>query len=283
MGHPVMRDLMARDAMLGQLMGALGVSISLYTLGAGKLGSVAEGTEATPTNLSTSNSSTVTPGRRAYARDLGDMGLSINESMLRGAPGNRALAIMVYEGWRLWGNDLVDRIAALAASASNEIGTTGTPLTFEAMDEGMMAFKNRGAGNGPALGLLSEKGANDLNADSRSLGGAPQFGSEAAQATTRLGNGAYLGQRWGVDWFLSSELDTDGGDTLGIVFTAGSFLMKHQRVPLGAGAIQLSDVGFFTQELRRAGGGITRVETASHNAIGILEQPRFAAVRYSTT
>ena len=281
LGHPVIRGIMAKDAALGALMGELGVSVSLAALGQGKLASTAEGTEATPTNFSTTNSATVTPGRRAYARDVGDFGRALGEPMLRGDV-DSVSALIAYEGLRLWFNDWLDRIVALATSATYEIGTTATALTWEEINEGVVAFKNRGAARGSALGFLSAKGANDLNADSLALGGAFQFTPEAAASVMSMQSGAFLGNRNGVDWFLSSELDTNTGDDMGIVLTEDAVLSKHARVSLPAEADQVLDLGMFTVEARRPGGGLSRLETVSHNAVGILDAEAFAAVRYLT-
>lgn len=282
LGHPVVIDLMARDEGLGQLMGELGVSIGLLTAGQGKLASTAEGTEASPTNWSLSNSTTVTPARRAYARDVGDYGVSLQGALLRGEIGPNEIALIAYDALLCWLSDVIDRIAALASSASNEIGTTATALTYDEVEDGVIDFKNRGVVGGTALGLLTNKGAKDLFGDVRSLGGAVQWGAEGAAGIQRLANGAFLGTLAGVDWYLNSELDTDGGDTLGLCVTPGAFLMKHQRVPLQSPAEVLLDMGWYTVERRRPGGGVTRFEYVSHNAVAILEQGRFTNVRYVT-
>lgn len=281
MGHPVVRSIMAEDQQLGQLMGALGVSTSFLTLGTTKLIAVAEGTEATPTDFSVANSTTVSPGRRAAARDIGDFGIALNAAMLQGDV-NTVIALLSYDGLHMWFNDWLNRIVALASTATNTIGTTATALTWEELNEGVVAFKNRGAGAGPALGLLSAKGVNDLNADSLSLGGAFQFSQEGRAAIATMSAGAFVGSRNGVDWYLSSELDADGGDTLGMVLTGGAVRSKHQVVPLPSTAEAVINAGWYTVETRRIGGGISRYETVSHNAVGILEQARFAAVRYVT-
>jgi len=280
MGHPVIRDLMARDQGLGQLMGELGVSVGLAALGAGKASATAEGTEATPTNFSLTNSATVTPARRAYARDVGDFARSVQESMLRGEISPQAEAMLAYEGLRIWTNTVVDLIAATASSATYEIGTTATALTWQEINEGVIDLKDRGAATGPALGLISAKGAKDLASDALALGGAVQWAPQMQQLLATAQSGAFIGRIGGVDWFLNGELDADGGDTLGIVMTPGSHLMKHQRVALPREAEQLVDAGFYTIEARRPGGGVTRAETVFHNAVGILEASRFAAVRY---
>jgi hypothetical protein len=283
LGHPVIRSILASDEGLGQLMGELGVSLSLLTLGTGKMTAVAEGTTASATNFSTSNVSTVSPGRRAYARTASDFARSIGEPQLRGVLSPNVYAMMVYESIRVWFNDYLNRILALATSATHVIGTSGAALTFEAVDDGIMDFKNRGAGAGPAIGFLDAKGAKDLGADSRSLGGSVQFSREAAAAITQLGNGAYLGHRHGVDWFLNSDLDTSGPDTYGLVLTSGAILSKHQRVPLPAEADMVSDLGLVTTEaIRGANGGTTLFEMVSHNSLGAREQARMAAVRFLT-
>ena len=280
LGHPVIMDLMMRDQALGQLMGALGVSESFAAIAQGKLAATAEGTEATPTNFSTSNQTTVTPARRAFARDVGDFARSLQEGLLAGELSPSAEAMLAYEGLHLWFNDVVDRMVALASSATYEIGTTATALAWSPVNEGVYDLKDRGVISGSALGLLSAKGAKDLAADALSLGGAVQLSPDMQQFIASANDGAYIGRVNGVDWYLNSELDADGGDTLGILVTPGAFTMKHQRVPLPREADVLVDAGWYTMEMRRPGGGISRVETVSHNAIGIREQGRFAAIRY---
>jgi len=282
MAHPVIRRMLAMDEQLPELLGALGVSISLLAVGQGKLAATAEGTEATPTSWATANSATVTPARRAWARDSSDFARVVQEALLTGEITPDLYAILVYEGWSLWGNDIVDRLAALAASASFEIGTTNMALTWAAVQTGVLAAKDRGVvGNG--LGLIDAKGAGDLSSDALSLGGAIQFRAQTQQFVSNSGQGAYLGTEWGIDWYLCGELDAVGVDTLGIVLWDDAALSKHQRVPLPPReAIVLADLGFLTIEARRPGGGVTRAETVSYNAIGIREAARFSAIRYKT-
>jgi hypothetical protein len=281
-GHPVVMDLMARDEGLGQLMGALGVSVSLAAIGQETLAATAEGTEAGATNFSTSNSTTITPARRELTRDVSDFAASMQESMLRGDLAPSVVATLVLDGMRAWANTVSSLLLATATSASNNIGTTGTALTWQEVHEGVIDFKDRGAGNGPALGLISAKGAKDLIADGLSLGGAvAQMGSTQTFAQGVSG-ASYIGRHFDVDWYIPTGVATSGGDTVGMVLTPGSHLMKTQRVPLPANADRLVDAGFFTQELRRPGGGVNRVSTACYNALGILEQGRLASVTYVT-
>lgn len=282
MGHPVILDLMARDQGLGQLMGALGVSVSLAALGQQTLASTAEGTEVAATNFSTSNSTTVTPARRELTRDVSDYAASLQAPLLRGEISPSVAAALTLDGMRAWVNTAVSLLLATATSLSNEIGTTGTALTWEEVHEGVIDFKDRGAGSGPALGLLTAKGAKDLVGDALSLGGAVANYPGTQGFIQGVSGASYIGRHCDVDWYVLTGVATQAGDTCGMVITPGSHLMKHQRVPLPSNADVLVDAGFFTQELRRPGGSVNRVSTVTYNAIQILEQGRAAMVRYVT-
>lgn len=280
-GHPVIRAMLAQDAGWGQLMGNLGVGWSLAAIGQGKATAVVEGTEATATNYSTANSS-LTPARYAYARKASDFARSIQESMLRGEMSPDAYGMLIYEGFRLWGNTFIDSLVALASSATYEIGTTATALTWGEVQDGIIDHKDRG-NTGAALGLLSAKGAKDLANDGLALGGAVQWAPQAQSFIADSRSGARLGNFWGVDWYLNSELDADSGDTLGILIGEGALASKHQRVPLPEREARVvADVGLFTIEGRRGGGGVSTFETVFHFATGIKEAASFEAVRYVT-
>jgi hypothetical protein len=280
-GHPVFQELMARDAALGPMMGALGVSIGLATAGAGKLSATAEGTAATATDFHLANSATVTPARRAYARKVSDFAMSVQRSQFTGELSPADTALIMLDAMGCWTNDIVDRCVALATSATYLIGTSGAPLSWGAIQDGVIDMKSRGAG-GPAIGLINAKGAKDLANDGLALGGAVQFDPSTRQLMAQLFQKEYLGTHWGVDFFLNDELDTSGGDTYGIIATPGSFLLKHQPVPLSSRAFTAASLPFLTIESRRTGGGVDEFEYVSHNAVGILEQVRFAALVYKT-
>jgi len=279
--HPVFQSMLARDQGLGQLLGALGLGMSFATLGTGKLAATAEGTEATPTNFSTANI-VVTPARKAFARQVSDFARSLQDGLLVGEISPTTEALLAYEGTRIWQNSLVDGIVALAASATHEIGTTGTALTWSAINNGVYDLKDRGAATSRALALVSAKGAKDLAADALSLGGAVQMAAQTQGFIANAQSGAYVGTFNGIDVYLNSELDADGGDTLGILITDGALMSKHQQVTLPRESMALINAGFFTMEARRPGGGVSIVETVSYNGFAIAEAGRFAAIRYAT-
>jgi|DEB0MinimDraft_10_1074344.scaffolds.fasta_scaffold17092_3 hypothetical protein len=283
MAHPVIMDILARDEGLGDLMGALGVGISFADIGQGKQSAVAEGTEATPANFDEAAIS-ITPARRAYARKLSDYARSLQGSLLRGELAPDAYAMLVYEGTRVWGNSIVDELLAYASSATNSVGTSGAALTWSALQNGVYDFKDRGAGTGRMLCLMTAKGVKDLATDAMSLGGAVQMSAQVQQFISNGAQGSYVGSFFGgaVDIHINSECDTSGGDTLGLIIGMGGLQTKHQKVPLGRSADVLSDVGFFTQEIRRPGGGVDIVETVSYRGSAIREQGRIAQVIYAT-
>ena len=282
MGHPVMQALLAADEGLGQLMGELGVSISLAAIGQGVQAATAEGTEATPTNFATSNSATVTPARTAFARDVSDYARSLQDGLLTGVLSPSAYALLVYDGMRVWQNSIVTEMLALATSFTNSIGTTGLALSWSAMQNGIYNMKDRGV-TGRLLAITTVKGATDLANDALSLGGAVQMAGQVQQFINNGGDGAFIGTFFGnMDLYINSSVATSGGDTVGAMISTDGILMKSQRVPLGRSADVLSDTGFFTQEIRRPGGGLDRVETVSYRALGIVEQARVADITYVT-
>ena len=281
-GHPVIRSMLLRDEGLGQLLGALALGISFVDVGQGKMATVAEGTEATPTNF-TSSAISVTPARRAWARKVSDFGASIQSALLRGVLTPDQYALIVYDGYRVWANSYVDLAVALATSATNVIGTTGLALTWAALSGGVFELKDRGAANGPCLALLTSKGVQDLADDALSLGGAVQMAQQIQQLIPNAGNGAYLGNYFGCcDLYMNSELNTIAADTAGLLLTDGGIQTKHQIVPLPEESFSLVNAGLFTTEMRRPGGGITTFETVSHFGASIREQGRLAQILYVT-
>ena len=122
MGHPVFLAMLAADEGLGPLVGSLGKGRTFLDIGQAKMASVAEGTEATASAI-TATSVTITPGRRAIARKASDWAVSLQAGQLRGEIAPDQYAMMLHDAIMGWGSDLVDRVVALATSATNAIGT----------------------------------------------------------------------------------------------------------------------------------------------------------------
>lgn len=277
MGHPVIRELMSRDRLMGELMGALGVSVGLITAGTSKMAATAEGTAATATDWATANSATVSPARLAHARSLGDFGIAIQEGLLDGQIGPTAMALVSFDAIGAYVNKLVDLLVATATSATYTIGTSGASLSWAALQDGVIDMKNRGV-TGPGLALLTAGQVKALTQDMLGLGGAMQWASQAQEGIQTLGRGAYIGRFNEIDVYMNGELDTSGGDDYGVIFTPGSHKVEHKRVPLGYGAQVIEDLGFLTMEARRPGGGVSLVESVVHLGVGIQEQVRYAAI-----
>lgn len=278
-GHPVIQAMLRADEGLGPLIGELGVSEGILTIGQGTMASTAEGTDASLTNYSLSNTTTITPARRVYARAASDFGRAVQEPLLTGELSPGAEAMVAYEAYQTWVNSVVAVLVALFASLTNEIGTTGVALTWSAVQNGIIDHKD--AGNmGPALALLNAKGAKDLSANMLSLSGAVQWAPQAQEAIANAVNGAYLGTFWGVQFYLNGNIANDGTDYHGGIITAGCLQTKHKIVPLPREAIQIADAGWVTVEARRTGGSETRFDMVSHFAAQIREQGRGRMIRY---
>jgi hypothetical protein len=278
--HPVMMQMLMMDEGMGQLLGNLGVSIGLLSFGTGKAGPVAEGTGTTATNYSLTNTTTISPARLAYGRKVSDFGLSVQQGLLRGELAPDQYAMVILEGLQVWTNTLVDSIVAHFANLTNEIGTTGTALTWQVIQDGIIDHKDRG-NTSEALGIIDSVGAKALMADMVGLGGAVQFAPQAQQAIQSATAGAYLGRFWDVDFYLNGELDDDGTDRFGGIITAGCIQTKHQRVPLPSEAIAVADGGWFTVEALRQGGSETQFDIVMHLASQIREQARGSMLRYA--
>ena len=278
--HPVMMQMLAMDEGMGPMLGSLGVSVGLLSFGTGKAAAVAEGTATTASNYSLTNSTTITPARLAYGRKVSDFGVAVQAGLLRGELSPNQYAMVILEGLQVWTNTLVDSVVAHFANLTNEIGTTATALTWQAIQSGVIDHKDRG-NTGEALGIIDSVGAKALMADIVGLGGAVQFAPQAQQAIQSSQTGAYLGRFWDVDFYLNGELDDNGTDRFGAIISAGCIQTKHKRVPLPSEAIQVADGGWYTVEALRQGGSETQFDIVMHLASQIQEQARGSMLRYA--
>ncbi len=282
LGHPVIQAMLMADEGVGPLLGELGISYGLLTVGTGKMTTTAEGSDVASTNFSLSNSTTITPARRAFARIASDFGRALQEPLLSGDLAPDAYGMLVFEGLQVWANSLIDVVVALFPSLTNDIGTTATDLTWSAVQNGIVDHKDRGNA-GPCLGLLDTVGAKDLMNDMLSLGGAVQWSPGAQRAIANAQTGAFLFSEWGCDFYLNGELDNDGTDTSGGIISPGCIATKHARVPLPREADQVVDTGFYTIEARRTGGSESRFDIVSHFAAQIRENGRGSRLLYGVT
>lgn len=283
---PAMQGVLMADEGLGNMFGALGISLGIATLGAGKAAATAEGTEASATNFSAANA-IVTPARRQYLRTVSDYARSLNDSLLAGGLAPSAVAAIIRDSLGVWSNTVVDLICALASSATYTSGTTGTDYTWNAFHHLSIDMADRGAG-GPKMAILGAKGIKDLADDSLSLGGAVQMAAQIQQflnaGSAAAGGAAYVGRFFGdTDLYMCSELDTSGGDTLGLAFTAQGVQTKHQSVPLPAEADAVFQSPMYSIEARRPGGSVSTMSTVMYNAAGIADQKAFSKILYVTT
>jgi len=278
---PVIQGILARDTGYSQLIGALGLQQSFAAIGQGKMTATAEGSDVAATNF-TIGTTSLTPARREFARNASDMARALQEKLLSGQLAPDMYAMMVYEGYLVWGNTFIDLLVAHASATTYEAGTTGTGLLWSTIMHMVYDMVDRG-NTGPIAGFISVKGIKDLADDTLSLGGAVQMSQQAQQFLDIGASGARIGTFFGnLHLYMNSELDTDGADTLGIAVGSEGLDSKHQIVNLPYEAISLVEAGLYTVELKRAAGGTTRTSVATYNATGIRQQRALSAIRYAT-
>lgn len=284
--HPVMRAILAEDAGLGNVIGALGLQVSFVDLGTGKAASTSEGNAPSLSTMTITNV-TLTPARKAHGMSATDWGRSISQQLLSGDIAPDVYAALAYNALRVYINTLVNEIVSLASSATNSIGASGKALTWSDLFDGSIDMKARGGvgGSGLVLVLLDAKGVKDLANDALASGGAIALSPQMQQFLNGGVSGGYIGRFLGAfDIYLCPELDTDSGDKLGIGFTEEGVHTKHQQVPLPMEAISLVDAGFYTVEMYRgAGTGATTFYTTFHLAVGIRQQQGIVKIIYVAT
>jgi hypothetical protein len=278
LGSPVLRAIMAQDKGLGPMIAALGVNVGFVTLGAGKMAATAEGTAASATNYA-STGATLTPARHAFTRQQSDYGAHLSNGVLKMTNVQRGQLVLDFTG--VWANTYVDEIAALASSATNSSGATGSALTWSTLSRLSLDFRDRGAG-GDVHVMLDKTGVRQLGEDAMSLGGAVQMSQQVQQFLTGGGNRARIGTFFGnLHVYMNGELDTDSGDTLGLAFTADGVHSKHEAVSYPPEAEVVANAGWWRAEARRPGGGVSIFEMESYLAVGIAQQAGIQKIIYA--
>jgi hypothetical protein len=286
LADPVMRGILGRDASLGALVGALGISIGLAEIGSGVAAAVSEGSASTPTNFAV-DMVNLSPSRRAFSRKASDFGLSFTESLIDGSLGASHVGVIIEDGMGVYGNTLVRDVCALATSATYTAGSSGGRLTWAALSQALIEAKARGGvGGGGICGVITGKGLLDLTNDAISMGGAAALSGQLQQFMAQgPAMGGFVGEFFGgqLRLYLSDRVAVDGSDTVAPLFSEAGIATKHQPVALGVGAIAVANAGFWTMEAIRGAGGVTTFEIAFHLATGILDPKGLTAITYATT
>jgi hypothetical protein len=282
--HPVFQGVLARDQGMPLPPGALAGRLSVAAFGTGKAAATSEGSAASATNFSTTNYS-VTPARRQFARTASDFASALTEGVpmdlgLTVPAGSQDLGenataalVMIGEGQRIWSNTLVDLVCGLLTSLSLSVGTSGAALTWD--DLSTIAIKLRGAGAaGPYIGLISERQALDLMADTSSVSGAQVNAAVLTEFFAKGGgDGGYLFTFGGVDYHLCAELDVSGDDVIGGVLSADAFATIHKRVAaqVQSSGLNITSNAYSVQVVQGAGTGVTTCYTTTHCGVALVQ------------
>jgi hypothetical protein len=271
--HPVHQRMLARDAGFGQLVGALGVQWGKIAIGQGAGTAVAEGSAASPANFSASTVS-LTPGRKAYARSITDMGPHFQEALLEGNIAGM-IAMLGYDAFGVWANTYVAQLTALYPSFSTALDLSSSALlTLPFLEICNTVRVESQAESGDLVAVLSAQQIKDLRADLLTLGGAVQFTPAAANAMQLQPDPNYFGRLFGfVDVYQGQEVTTDTGNSIGGVYGDLALASIHQRVAMQPGADVIADLGLLKIEARARSGTSTSIyDYIWHNAAGIDEQ-----------
>jgi hypothetical protein len=286
---PVMASIIQRDAVLGPVVGALLQRMSLLDLGGGKATATAEGAAqlasaaVTPTNIAPA------PTRREYARDLLDSERSQLAGLGMGELPPDILDAFVMEGVDVWGNTVLSDILALATGASYSAGTTGTALSWAALQNGYLDMVNRGAvGEAGVFAAIKVKGIKDVANDVLSLGGAVQMANQVQQFM-EVGKSGYVGSFFGgLRLYMLDDVATSGGDDVGVMLSERGVLTAHKVIPLPESATVLVQAGggnWISREAKRSTSlsATTRIETAFWTASAAADPAAMTKLIYVST
>ena len=289
---PVMIAILARDPVIGPMIGALLERTSLIDLGQAKAAAVAEGAAQTAATVPTITSIAPSPTRREFARDLKDSERSFLAGLGRGADlAPDILDSFVMEGADVWLNTVLDDVLGLATSASYSIGTTGTALAWAGLQNGFLDHVNRGAGSPEGVFVgIKVKGIKDLAADVLSLDGAVQFASQVQQFLN-IGRTGYIGEFFGgMRLYMLDDVATSGVDDVGLMVSASGIQTRHDIVPLPEESamvvVQASAGGAWVScEAKRSTttSAVTRIEHSFREGVAVLDAAGLTKVVYKSS
>lgn len=190
-------------------------------VGLGGYDLLASGTEGTdPGNTAlTDSSASVTVALYDKIYTIGDLARFVD------AYGIFDVEAMAADMLTTVGQTLIDLIMALAVNfTTNVAGTSGVDLVVQDHTDAITLLEIQKVQTELAA-IYAPRQWGDLRTDSLSLGGAVQHRADA-QGIVNYTRGAYKGQLFGVDCFVSSHADTSdsGANTNGLMFGRGAVL-----------------------------------------------------------
>lgn len=169
----------------------------------------AEGTDLSDSDLST-DKATVVVARTGIAYQLGDLWRTAD-----GGDIATKIAQGLFSGYTR--SQLIQLCNLIDGFSKTQTATS--KLTAEDV---LKAKAQLGAVPGPRLGILHSKQFGELEADiGLNLGGAHAFSPASQELIQKVGSG-YVGQWAGIDWFVTDDVVTGGGDYKGAIMAPGA-------------------------------------------------------------
>lgn len=285
---PVIQRILMGDAVIGRFVGHLLERTSLLDLGGSKPTANAEGaapvaaTAVTPVNIAP------TPTRYEFARNL----LDSERSQLAGLGMDDLppdiLDAFIQESFDIWANQVIYNLLYLAPTATYQLGTTSTALSWLALQNGYLESVNRGASQDGVVCALRLKGVKDVGSDVLSLGGAVQW-ADQVQQFLQIGKTGYIGEFFGgLRIYMLDDVQVSPPDDIGLFLGSRGAKTVHKIVPLPEGEsqvlLQSGDQGWITVESKRDASTVaaSRIETVFHTGAAISDVSDIAKVVYRT-
>lgn len=178
--------------------------------------------------LQTTENAVVTAAMVGILREVTDFAMDTN---LLGPAG--LMQMILKDGAYLCSEMLEDDLAALFASASSSVGSSGTDLSVANFVEAIAKLDTNKA-RGRKVCVLDDQAALDLRTATAAATGAV-FGNAAANAQSILNarSDAYLGQLFGVDTWVTNLTDTanTAADVVSIMMIDGA--QSPENAPIG--------------------------------------------------
>jgi hypothetical protein len=204
---------------------ALAAKIVSIAWGADQYATTAEGTDLTVLDLA-SDAATVTPARKGFARQMSDMGRSLETW------GITDYANFAMDGTIGWQQTVVNVLAALFTSFSATGGNSGGAATWGTILADMVTLGQANVA-GPYVLITRPKDWGNVAQDAYALGGFAANDPDVA-GMRRAVNPGFMGSfmNGNLRVYTSQELPTSGGDTVSGLFGASALAWNaHMPAP----------------------------------------------------
>ena len=204
-----------------------------------------------------------------------------DKMMITGSAGNLSLELLATKLADAYEMRLTDQVAALFASISSIVGTTGVDFDVDDWYDAMFTLE-QAVVPGPWSAVLYTVQYTDLQSSLRGEGGAVQFMPATADQLQMKGPG-YKGNLLGVDVWASDSVTTGGPDSHGAMYGLGAFALAEasprQAMPGAISASVPAGSPVYAEFVRTGDPGLSAIVGHAFNAVGLAEDARAVEIR----